>query len=306
MGDLRWKTIDELIEAFRAHLERTRGMSCGARHIYGRDVRAFLKDVFGDGPVDLHVVAPSDVIRHVISLAGRYRPATVGHAGTALRAFFRFLRVHGVRDDRLEDVVPSLVRRRLAGLPRYIQPEEVERLVDSLDRSTPRARRDRAIVLCIARLGMRAGEVAGIRLDDIDWRTAVLHVRSRKTGRAAHLPLPIEVGEAIIDYLRNGRPPTTARHVFVLHHLRVGEPVMAGPVYGAVNMALDRAGIRAPIRGVNLLRHTLATRLIRCGASLKEIADLLGHHSLETTQVYAKLDLSSLRAVAQPWPEVVS
>jgi len=162
------------------------------------------------------------------------------------------------------------------------------------------------MILCTARLGLRAGEVTGVLLEDIDWRGAVLHVRSRKTGRGARLPLPADVGEAIVEYLRHGRPATSCRHVFVLHHLRPGEAATKRTVYDAVKVALDRARIDAPIRGPNLLRHSLATGLIRRGASLKEIADLLGHRRLETTQVYAKLDLASLRTVAQPWPEVTS
>jgi site-specific recombinase XerD len=135
---------------------------------------------------------------------------------------------------------------------------------------------------------------------------AVLHVRLRKTGRGALLPLLADVGEAILDYIENGRPPTPSRHAFVLHRYRVGAPAKQYTVYNAVKIAIKRSGIEAPIRGVNLLRHTLATSLIKSGASLKEIGDLLGHRSLKTTQIYAKLDLDSLRGVALPWPEVKS
>jgi site-specific recombinase XerD len=269
-------------------------------------VRDFLVDVFGEVPVDPQALAAPDVIQHVMSLVGRYQPSTLSSVGTALRQFFRFLRVLDVRDDRLEDAVPLAVSPRLGSLPRHIGADEVEQLLQSLDRSTPRARRDRAILLCVARLGLRAGEIAGLRLEDIDWRAAVLHIGSRKTGRGARLPLPHDVGEAIAEYLRDGRPVTTSRHAFVLHHLRPGEPATQRTVYDAVKVALARASIDAPIRGPNLLRHTLATRLIRQGAGLKEIADLMGHRCLTATQVYAKLDVEALRQVAQPWPEVVS
>jgi len=306
MGDLRWRTLDEWVEAFRVHMARTRGTCLERQRSYGGHVREFLESVFGRSSVDPRELTAPDVIRHVTSLVGRYSPSTLSTVGTALRQFLRFLRVYGVREDRLEDAVPLAVKPRLGSLPRHLDPDEVERLIESLDRSTPRARRDRAMLLCVARLGLRAGEVAKILLEDIDWRGAVLHVRARKTGRAARLPLPTDVGEAIVEYLRNGRPATSCRHAFVLHHLRHGEPATPRTVYDAVKVALERAGIDAPIRGPNLLRHTLATRLIRRGASLKEIADLLGHRCLETTQVYAKLDLASLRTVAQPWPEVAS
>jgi len=304
MGDTSCRTLDEWVEAFRVHMVRTRGTCPERQRSYGRCVREFLDVVFEKTPVDPRVLVAPDVIRYVTSLVGQYSPSTLRSIGTALRQFFRFLRIHGVRDDRLEDAVPLAVTPRLGSLPRYLEAEDVERLLESLDRSTPAARRDRAMVLCVARLGLRAGEVAGVRLEDIDWHGALLDIRSRKTGRGKRLPLPADVGEAIVEYLENGRLATSCRHVFVLHHLRPGEPAIQRTVYDAVKVALRKAGIDAPIRGPNLLRHTLATRLIRRGASLKEIADLLGHRCLGTTRVYAKLDLASLRTVAQPWPEV--
>ena len=162
------------------------------------------------------------------------------------------------------------------------------------------------MILCGARLGLRPGEVVGLHLEDIDWRAGTLRIRKRKTGRGALLPLPHDVGRAIAAYLRGERPPTRARHVFVLHRLHVGAPASARVFGDAMRAALGRAEITAPVGGPYVLRHTLATRLIRRGASLKEIADILGHHSLEATQIYAKLDLPSLRDVALPWPEVAS
>lgn len=300
-----WRTLDEWVEAFRAYMGRARGTCSDRQRSYGRYVREFLAEVFGQTRVDPRTLAATDVVRHVASLVGRYVPSTLGTVGTALRQFFRFLRVHGVRDDRLEDAVPVVVSPTLGGLPRFLEPEVFQQLLASLDRSTPRARRDRAMVLCVARLGLRAGEVARIRLEDIDWRNAVLQIRSRKTARGARLPLPADVGSAIVEYLRDGRPPTSCRHVFVLHRLRPGEQATQRTVYEAVEVALDRAGIDAPIRGPNLLRHTLATRLVRQGASLREVADLMGHRCLSSTQIYAKLDLESLRQVAQPWPGVM-
>ena len=305
MHDPGWLTIEDVVLAFQAHVARTRGTPHSGQHAQGRYVRSLLAGVFGNGPIDLRELAAADAILYITSLAGRYRPSTVSNARGALRAFFCFLRVQGVRDDRLEDALPPTAsRRRMVGLPRHVEGGLIERLVSALDGSTPTAKRDRAMILCVARLGLRSSEVVRICLDDIDWRAAVLHVRSRKTGRGASLPMPADVGAAIVEYLQHGRPRTGSRHVFVLHHLRVGEPATPHTLYEAVAAALERAGIEAPTRGPNLLRHTLATRLIRSGASLSEIADLLGHRCLSTTQIYAKLDLPSLRQVAQPWPEV--
>ena len=300
------QTLDELIETFKEHLRRTRGTDLGERRKHARYVRLFIEYVGEEDFVDVTVFSAVDVIGFIESLMSRYKPTTIRHVSTALRSFFRFLRVEGLRDDRLDAAVPGVVHRRLAGLPRHLDSRQLERFIDGLDRSTPCARRDRAMILCIARLGLRASEVVRICLEDIDWRAAVLRVPTRKTGRGALLPLVTDVGKAVAEYIEAGRPPTRSRCVFVLHHLRVGEPARQQTVSDAIRAALDRAGVEAPIRGPNLLRHTLATRLVRSGASLKEIADLLGHRCLETTQIYAKLDLESLREVAQPWPEVTS
>ncbi len=299
-------TVDALVEAFQEHLQRARGTDRMSLRNYSRYVRAFLEEVSGDGPVDVAAFTALDVVGFVSSLTGRYRQRTMRGVATALRSFFRFLRLEGLREDRLDEAVPSVAGRRLLGLPRYLEDEQLERLLASLGCSTPRARRDRAMILCAARLGLRAGEVAKIQLDDIDWRAGIVQIRTRKSGRGALLPLPHDVGQAIVEYLRDGRPPTRSRHVFVLHHLRVGAPVTSGIVCEAVKNALQQVHIEAPSRGAHLLRHTLATRLIRQGASLKEIADLLGHRCLASTQIYAKLDLASLRDVAQPWPGEVA
>ena len=302
------RTLDDLITTFQEYLRRTRGMHPAERRRYAKYVQAFLEQaICAAESVDVSTLVASDVIAFILTLVGQYHPNTIRKYSSALRIFFRFLRLEGLREDRLDDVVPSAVKRRLSGLPRHLESEQLDYLISSLDRSSPRARRDRAIILCIARLGLRASEVMRMRLEDIDWRAAVVHVPTRKSGRGALLPLPADVGGAIVEYLNNGRPITKSRNVFVVHQLpRIGKSVSYNVVYDAVKIALDRARIEAPIHGANLLRHTLATRLIRNGSSLKEIADLMGHRCLETTQIYAKVDLNSLRGVAQPWPEVKS
>ena len=194
--------------------------------------------------------------------------------------------------------------RRQTLLPRHLRAREFTALMASLDTTSPRALRDKAILLCLARLGLRASEVARLQLEDVDWRTGTIHVRTRKTSRGAVLPLPPDLGRALIAYLRRGRPLTQARHLFVLHRMRVGQPANRQVVGDAVRRALRHAGIQAPSQGANLLRHSLGSALLRQGATLKEIADLLGHRSLDTTTIYAKVDLAALRDVALPWPEV--
>ena len=305
MADRDRFTLEGVLGAFDEHLRRTRGVGPGTRRNYARYVGEFLVTLFGDETVELSEIGARDVIGFVGGLSGRYRPRTTEHVASALRAFFRFLRAAGLRADRLEDAVPMMPHRP-SGLVRHLAPASFEQLLASLDTSTPRGLRDRAMILCIARLGLRPGEVVALRLEDLDWRNATIRVRSRKTGHGALLPLPAEVGAALASYLQQGRPVTDARQVFVLHWLRVGAPISGSVVGRAVQRAVDTAGVDAPVRGANLLRHSLATELLDRGASLPEIADLMGHSSLATTRIYAAVDVAALRTVALPWPEARS
>lgn len=295
-------TVEEVLAAFDEHLRRVRGVCPGTRGNYARYVGEFLVRMFADGAVEFAEVRAPDVAAFVGGLSGRYRPRTVEHAATALRVFFRFLRTQGWCEDRLADAVP-MVPHRPSGLVRHLDSRVLEQLIASLKTASPRDLRDRAIILAIARVGLRPGEVAQLRLEDIDWRNAAIRVRARKTGHGALLPLTSEVGAALADYLQHGRPDIDAREVFVLHWLRVGAPISTSIVGRAVQRALDTAGIDAPVRGGNLLRHSLATELLAGGASLPEIADLFGHSCLATTRIYAAVGIGRLREVALPWPQ---
>jgi site-specific recombinase XerD len=298
-------TLEGALAAFDEYLRRMRGVCPGTRRNYSRFAGAFLRAVFPGGPVDVAEIQARDVVEFVGGLTRRYRPGTVELAASALRSFFRFLRAEGLRGDRLEEAVP-MVPRRPRGLVRHLEPGRLEQLIASLESSSARGARDRAIILCVARLGLRAGEVTQLRLEDLDWRNATVRVRARKTGHGALLPLTAEVGTALAEYLRHARPDTPSRHVFVSLRLRTGAPISDSVVGRAVDDALRRAGMQAPTRGANLLRHSLATDLLGHGASLREIADLLGHSSLATTRIYAAVDVAALREVALPWPQVTS
>lgn len=223
---------------------------------------------------------------------------------TALRMFVRFMIAEGHCAAGLEGAIPTLAHWRLAALPRYLQPEEVERLIASCDPGSPVGRRDRAILLLLARLGLRAGDIVHLRLNDIDWKEACIHVCG-KGRRHTQLPLNQEIGESIVAYLQNGRPPTNADTLFV----RCRAPFRALGSHCAVSEIVDRALKRAkvvrPSRGAaHLLRHSVATSMLRQGATLQDIAVILRHRSVETTQIYAKVDIAALRQIAQPWPEV--
>jgi len=297
----RW-VREEVLAAFDEHLRRTRGVCAGTRRNYVKYVDEFLVAVFEDRDVEFAEVRSPEVAAFIVGLSDRYQPRTVEHAATALRVFFRFLRAHGWCEDRLADAVP-MVPHRPSGLVRHLDPRVLEQLLASLETASARDLRDRAIIVTIARLGLRPGEVAQLRLEDIDWRNAAIRVRARKTGHGALLPLTSEVGAALVDYLQHGRPDTDARQVFVLHWLRVGAPISTSIVGRAVQRAVDNAGIDAPVRGGNLLRHSLATELLAAGASLPEIADVLGHARLATTRIYAAVDIGRLREVPLPWPQ---
>jgi site-specific recombinase XerD len=218
--------------------------------------------------------------------------------------FLRFLIAEGKCPVGLDASIPTLAHWRLSSLPRYLQSEEVERVIASCDRATPVGRRDRAILLLLARMGFRAGDVVGLGMGDIDWELAWIHV-SGKGRRQTRLPMTQEVGDAITAYVQDSRPPACTDKLFV----RSRAPLRAFSSHSAVSQivtrAMRRAGVTCPSRGAaHVLRHSVATSMLRQGASLQEIAEILRHRSIQTTEIYAKVDITSLRAIAQPWPEV--
>lgn len=222
---------------------------------------------------------------------------------SALRTFLRFLAVDG-GCPHLERAVPTIPQWRLSALPKYIQPSEVERVIGSCDLSTPHGIRDRAVLLLLARLGLRAGDIVGMTFDDLDWKTGTIRVRA-KGRRDVRLPLAQEVGDAILQYVSRARPSTPVRHVFLCANAPVRPFQTLATVSDIVRLALKRAGIiNPPSRGAHLLRHSAATAMLRGGASLETIATVLRHQSTDTTALYAKVDVDLLGTVAQPWPEV--
>lgn len=298
-------TLDGLLAAFEAFQRRTRGLRSPTLKGYLDIARRFGRATFGDDPIDPTRLVPSDVVRFVTDMGRRFSPRSMKAVGTALRSFFGFLRAQGLADGCLEAAIPRVAFWRLSSLPRCLSEEQLEQVLAVPLPRTPCARRDHAILLCLATLGLRPGEVAEIHLEDIDWRRGLLSLRTRKTRRGALLPLPRRAGKAIADYLRCERPATSERRVFVQHlGPRRGTAISSAVVSAAVLRALRPAGVQAPIKAAYVFRHTLASRMVQRGASLKEVADVLGHRSLDTTTIYAKLDVPMLREVARCWPEV--
>jgi integrase len=265
-------------------------------------VRAFLTDVFGAQPIRYEALRPSLLTSFVTTRAQHVRPVTAGAIASDLRSYLRYLRLQGVAVAGLVEALPRVAQWRLASVPKHLTPTDLALFLAAFDRATPRSCRDYAMALCLATWGLRACEVAGLRLSDIDWRAATVTIRATKTHRARILPLPLALGEALAAYLRV-RPSTTSDHLFVRIGVWHGEPLGPSVVRSAVRLGYGRAGLPASVTGTHRLRHTAATRLVTAGASLKEVADVLGHASLDTTAVYAKVDLPRLRQVAMPWPE---
>lgn len=264
-------------------------------------VRRFLADRFGTGPVSLADVRPPDITHFVLRYARTLSPSRAKLLVGALRSFFRFLRLRGEIATDLGAAVPAVADWRLSSVPKSIEPEQVERLLKSCDHRTATGRRDYAVLLLLARLGLRAGEVTALTLDDIDWSAGEITVRG-KGSRRDRLPTPHDVGEALVAYLRDGRPRFATRRVFLTARAPIRELSGHNTVGCIVRRSLARAGIRSARKGAHLLRHSLAIRMLRQGASLAEIGEILRHRLPDTTAIYAKVDLTTLCTLAQPWP----
>lgn len=294
--------IGKLIGEFDGYLCDCRGASEKTRQRYTSHARTFLKERFGSSAPDLGKLAVADVIAFVTERAARYKPKTTQLAATAIRSFLRFLCITGRCDERLVSAVPTIPSFRLSSIPISLSDGQLTHLLNSIDRSRPAGCRDYAMIQCMASLGLRAGEVARLSLDDIDWRSAILRIPMSKARRFDELPLVDDVGIAIADYLRNGRPQTDVRQVFVQHKLSIGSGLSSSAVSCAVRRAFNRTDFDLPAKGSHVLRHTLGARMVRKGVSIKSIADVLRHRHIDTSMVYTKVDLPLLREVALPWP----
>lgn len=289
------------VRAYAQYLRADRGLAEATVINYAPFIDRFLTDRFGTGPVELAQLEASDVVGFVQRQARRLRPKCAKLLTTALRSFLHYARYCGAIHVDLAAVVPCVPNWSQPAIPRGIAPEQVRRLLSHIDRGTAVGRRDYAILLLLARLGLRAGEVVRLELEDIDWADGSLRVHGKR-GHQRHLPLPTEVGEALAAYLQDGRPHSASRRVFLRARAPVRGFLSQCAVGSIVRHALQRAGIKAPTSGAHQFRHGLATEMLRHGASLGQIGDLLGHQSPQTTTIYTKVDLDGLRSLALPWP----
>jgi len=293
--------VQRIEKSFEYYLSQERGLSQDTLDNYLPVARRFLTERFSDGKVILYKLSSQDISGFILRYAQTMSPGRTQRIVTALRSFLRFLHQEGKINKDLAAAVPTVAKWRFTELPKFLKPEESERLLQSCTQNTVIGKRDYAVLLFLSRLGLRAGEIVHMRLDDIHWETGELLVRG-KSSREERLPLPHDVGEALANYLCNGRPRCSSRRVFIRKKAPRQGFSGSAAVCDIVRRALSRAGINPDFKGAHLLRHTLATTMLRRGASFTEIGEILRHQLPSTTEIYAKVDLEALRSIAQPWP----
>lgn len=290
---------EALLARYHRYLLDMRGLVATSARGYVDMVRSFVDTRVVDGELDWMGLSPDDVIGFVRSICHGRSIGSAQLALTALRSLLGYLHVEGLIPGPLSAVIPSVAGWRLAGLPRALEPGEVKRLLAACDRHSTSGRRDFAMLMLLVRLGLRAGEVRSLNLEDIDWRAGELVVRG-KGNRIERLPLPADVGEAVAAYLRRGRPVTAQGRAVFVRMRAPHRPLSSCGVTQAVVAAASRAGLGRV--NAHRLRHTVATQMVRSGVSLPEVAQVLRHRRLMTTAIYAKVDREGLRLLARPWP----
>ena len=291
---------EQWVASYYHHLEHAAGLSAGTRQCYCRYARLLIVRCIGRQPLDWARLTPDGLADFVRQEAARFKPSASRMPVTAVRAFIRFLVSRGAVRSGLEGAVPTVRQWKHASLPKALTPEEVQRVLSLCHSDTTVAVRDRAVLLLLARLGLRAGEVAAIQIEHLRWSEGELLVVPGKSGRERLLPLSDEVGRTLVAYLRR-RPQSNDRRVF-LCVWPPHRPLASSSVSAIASCYLRRAGLPAGHCGAHVLRHTVATQMVRQGVSFKQVADVLGHARLETTAIYAKLDLETLSRLALPFP----
>jgi len=293
--------IQQAVDTFRTYLRQERGLSDKTLIQYSPFIERFLFERFGHGALELAALRAGDVVEFIKQQATHLSPARAKVATTALRAYLRYLHACGEIELDLVTAVPTVPNWSLSAIPRAIAPEHLQAVLAHCPRDTSVGRRDYAILMLLARLGLRSSEIVALTLESIDWEAGSIAVGG-KGNQATSLPMPVEVGEAIADYLRHGRPPSSSRALF----LRACAPIRGlgaqQTIATIVSAAIERAGIETRHRGSHQFRHALASDLLRHGATLNEIGSVLRHRHTKTTHLYAKVDFAALRPLSLPWP----
>jgi integrase len=293
--------VAEELRRYDEHLRDVRGLSPGTRHQLASIVGRLLRRKFAERPIDIASLHPEDVRRFLADqLDVRQSPSNASKLASALRSYFRYRTTCGDQVSGLTAVITNPVHWKLASLPRALKPDEADRLLQSFTTVRRSPKRSYAIVRCALDMGLRAGEIARLMISDVDWHAGTVTLRGTKSLRQDILPLPMETGQALADYLQHERPRTSNPAIFVRCLGECDQPTTSM----AIQKVIKRAGRRIGLVNFSshALRHTLACRLVENGSSLKEVADVLRHRSLETTRIYAKLDTPKLSTVPLPWP----
>lgn len=293
--------IQRIENSFAKYLQQERGLNQATLKNYLPTVRRLLTDRFGDRKIIFNELRPRDVSAFIIRYTQTMSLSRVQLMATILRGFFRFLHMRGETNIDLSGAIPTVPRWQFSKIPKFLQPEQVKRVLQGCDKNTAVGQRNYAILLLLARLGLRAGEIAYMELDDILWETGEIIVKG-KSKREEKLPLPHDVGQAIATYLQDVRPQCSSRRLFINLHAPLQGFSGSVAVCSIVRRALVRAGINMDFKGTHLFRHTLATNMLRGGAAISEIGEILRHQSPMTTEIYAKVDFKALQAIALSWP----
>jgi site-specific recombinase XerD len=290
-----------LEDDFKQYLMSECGLAARTIEHYTDAAHIFLAALYGQGRREPSQWTVADLLTFVRQHAEARRPAHMQRLCTGLRSFLRYLRLRGKVQLDLVSSIPRIAHWRLATLPKSLSRAQVESVLAHCDHHTAIGRRNFAVLMLLARLGLRAHEVRCLTLDDIDWRNGrvTIHGKGREVEQ---MPLPVEVGKALAAYLANGRPPSTDRAVFVRSTPPYTQFAAGGAITTIAANAIRAADVDAPSKGAHVFRHTLATQMLREGASLREIGQLLRHRHEDTTRIYAKVDLTRLRTLALPWP----
>lgn len=290
------------VQRFADYLTSTCGYApatCERRVHYVGD---FLAHAFGSQAPVISALSVSHLDAFFADRCAHLQPASLRIVCNCLRSYFRYRALAGDQTTSLAAALPRIADWRRTTLPKVLSDAELDALLKAFDGTDPVRLRDYAIARCLIDLGLRGHEVTYLTLESVNWRSATLTICSTKSKRVQQLPLPASTGEAIAQYLRNGRPQTENRALFVRHRAPFDKPLGVPAIRNAMNRAFVRCGLRDRFCNTHVLRRTMATRLQRSGSSIKEIADLLRHQGLDTASTYARLDLERLRSVARPWP----
>jgi site-specific recombinase XerD len=294
--------VSRLLREYKTHLLVVAGLAESTAYYRLRHARDLLENFAVQRASELRGWGPSELADYVARTGRRWKPGGGQQLASSVRSFLRFLLFKGLVRRDLAVAIPSFANWRLSSLPAVVERTKLEKLLAGVDSSTPIGMRDRGALLCMIDLGLRASDVVAITADGVDLPGNVLRLSHAKERRVTELPMTKRLALALRRYLREGRPPSASGLLFVIHRAPIGQPLKPIGIRGIVVRYAARAGMADVIRGTHIIRHSVASSLINAGASIKDIADLLGHRSIDTTAIYAKVNVRSLAAVAMPWP----